>query len=114
MNRSPLILTAALLALAATGCSGEVKPGPGWEPDFACAGTNDAGVEVEVACPPVVAGENPIEGLGENVGSYLADVDAKQKALDAVDSLCAKAGAEVCDTEALLNETLPYLETKQP
>lgn len=112
MNRHALALTAALLAVAAAGCSAETKPGPGWEPEYACAVTNDAGVEVEVACPPAAAGDNPIEGLGENVESFLVQVDAKQKALDAADRLCTKAGAEVCDTEALLNKTLPYLGTR--
>lgn len=67
---------------------------------------------MEVACPPADVSDNPIEGLGENVESFLVEVDARQKALDAADTPCTKAGAESCDTEALLNKTLPYLGTR--
>lgn len=109
-----LTLALAAAALLSTGCSaGEPKQGPGWTPNPACSVHGNEGKQIEVPCPSADPGtENPVGVLGEKVEEHLEETNARQEALDAADELCAEAGVEDCDVEAILNEQIPYLETR--
>ena len=95
-----------------TACAGEPQSGPGWTLNPACAVVDASGAKQEVPCPPAIEIANPVQELGESVEAQLKDAAAKQKLQDATSELYGRAGVQDCDVQAVLNENLPYLDTK--